>query len=86
MLFLKVGTLHLLRPLSLPCCRSHYGDLAVHSEAELNAALAAIDHKLHHETVPLAIEKKLIGEHKKLEQQRQRVQTSQTQLASLLLR
>ena len=53
--------------------RSHYGDLSVHSEAELDAALSAIDHKLHHETVPLAVEKKLIAEHKRLEQQRQRV-------------
>ncbi len=54
-------------------CRSHYGDLAVHSEAELDAALAAIDHKLHHETVPLAMEKRLIADHKKLSQQREKV-------------
>ena len=45
----------------------------MHSEAELDAALAAIDHKLHHETVPLVIEKKLIADHKKLAQQRERV-------------
>ena len=58
---------------SVRWCRSHYGDLAVHSEAELDAALAAIDHKLHHETVPLAMEKRLIADHKKLSQQRERV-------------
>ena len=45
----------------------------MHSEAELDAALAAIDHKLHHETVPLAVEKRLIADHKKLSQQRERV-------------
>ncbi len=45
----------------------------MHSEAELDAALAAIDHKLHHETVPLAMEKRLIADHKKLSQQREKV-------------
>ena len=61
------------RQRAVPPCRSNYGDLTVHSEAELAAALAAIDHRLHHETVPLAVEKRLIADHKKLTQQRERV-------------
>ena len=65
-------------------CRSSYGDLTVHSEAELVAALAAIDHKLHHETVPLAVEKRLIADHKKLTQQRERVRAKCPLLAILV--
>ena len=54
-------------------------------EAELVAALAAIDHKLHHETVPLAVEKRLIADHKKLTQQRDRVRALDVACRSKLL-
>jgi hypothetical protein len=48
-------------------------DLLVKSEAELDEQLAALKHRIEHESITLNEEKKALATMKKLEQQRERV-------------
>ncbi|KAK9814284.1 hypothetical protein WJX72_003390 [[Myrmecia] bisecta] len=63
--------------------RSNFGDLDVRSEEELDDKLKSIEHRMSHESMPLAEEKKLMAQMKKLQGQRERVRQYAVKVSSL---
>jgi uncharacterized coiled-coil DUF342 family protein len=57
--------------------RKAFADLPARSEAELDAKLAGLHHRIEHESIPLNEEKKLLADIKKLEAQRLHVREAE---------
>lgn len=53
--------------------KTEYGDLPAKSEADLDATVAALHHRITHESVPLNEEKACLAQIKKLEASREKV-------------